>query len=126
MSEQLETVARFNDLTQARSAHTALEAAGISSTLQDQHMGSIDWGLMPAMGGLRLQVKSEDAARAREIVDGLGVDAAYAESELSEPAGPEEQAYRDASRRRKRLVVLVSFLILFLPALIAIILNSLL
>jgi hypothetical protein len=123
MSQQLETVARFNDLTQARSAHTALEAAGISSTLQDQNMGSIDWGLMPAMGGLRLQVKSEDAASALEIVDGLGVEVTDDESELNEPDNPEERAYRDSSRRRKRLVVLVSFLILLLPTLIAMIVS---
>jgi hypothetical protein len=124
MSQQLETVTRFNDLTQARNAHAALEAAGISSTLQDQNMGSIDWGLMPAMGGLRLQVKSEDAARAREVVNELGID--VTQSELSEPDSPEEQAYRDSSRRRKKRVVLVSFLILLRPALIAFIVSWLL
>jgi hypothetical protein len=111
MSEKLETVATFNDLTQAQGARAVLESAGIESMLQDESTGSIDWGLMPAMGGLRLQVAVGDAAGAREALGSF-------ESAAPESDDPEEAEHLEASRRRKRLVGLVSFFILFLPMLI--------
>src|SRR5690242_9624503 len=51
MPDELGTVAAFHDLTQAQAARAALEGEGISSHLLDETTGSIDWGLMPAMGG---------------------------------------------------------------------------
>ena len=67
MTGELETVATFNDLTQAQSARSALESAEIESFLLDETTGSIDWGLLPALGGLRLQVRRADVAGAREV-----------------------------------------------------------
>ena len=126
MNEELATAATFNDLTQAQSARAALEAAGITSNLRDENTGSIDWGLMPALGGLRLQVKNADLARALEILDGVGLTGdSLADSEQSDPAAPDEVEYRESSRRRKRLVGLISFLILFLPFLVAIVIACL-
>jgi hypothetical protein len=121
MSDELATAATFTDLTQAQNARAALEAAGIDTNLRDENTGSIDWGLMPALGGLRLQVKNADLARALEVLNesGLGEDSP-AESEPSDSADPDEVEYRESSRRRKRLVGLVSFLIIFLPFLISI------
>lgn len=114
MSDQLETVATFTDLTQAQSARSALESAEIESFLQDEATGSLDWGLMPAMGGLRLQVRSAGAARAREVLDSLGGVAVDA-------LDPEESGYRDSARRRKRLVGFVALLLLFLPFLLSLV-----
>ncbi|HEV2845756.1 MAG TPA: DUF2007 domain-containing protein [Thermoanaerobaculia bacterium] len=115
MTDSLETVATFTDLTQAQSARSALESAEIENYLQDEATGSIDWGLMPALGGLRLQVKSADAARAREILADLG--------QSVDPADPEEIEHSESARRRKRLIGFIAFFIFFLPTLLAIVLS---
>lgn len=124
MNGKLETIATFTDLTQAQAAVAVLKAEGISSDLQDEMMGSIDWGLMPALGGLRLQVDTADVQRARDVLADFDVETKdpaprKAGDDLREPSEAEELEYQERSRRRKRRVVLVSFLILFLPALIA-------
>jgi hypothetical protein len=113
MTRELETVATFNDLTQAQSARSALESAGIEGILQDEATGSIDWGLLPALGGLRLQVRSADVAGAREVLANL--DRTVAEIVENDP---EETEHRESSRRWKRWAGLISFLILFLPMLL--------
>lgn len=124
MNGKLETIATFTDLTQAQAAVAVLKAEGISSDLQDEMMGSIDWGLMPALGGLRLQVDTADVQRARDVLADFDMETAStaprkAGDDPLEPSEAEEVEYQERSRRRKRRVVLVSFLILFLPALIA-------
>lgn len=76
---------------------------------------------MPALGGLRLQVRSEDLGRAREVLDRLDLDDG---DPVPAPAeDPEEAAHLASSSRRKRFVGLVAFLIFFLPALVALILS---
>jgi hypothetical protein len=111
MTDRLETVATFTDLTQAQSARSALESAEIESFLLDEATGSIDWGLMPAMGGLRLQVRSADAARAREVLADLG--------QSVDSADLEEVEHSESARRRKRRIGLIALLIFFLPTLLA-------
>lgn len=127
MNGKHETIATFNDLTQAQAAHAVLKAEGIASELQDEMTGSIDWGLMPALGGLRLQVDTADVQRALDVLKDFDAEttspAPLTGEDPSGPSDAEELAYRERSRRRKRLVVLVSFLILFLPALIALVLG---
>ena len=118
--ETLETVATFTDLTRAQSARSALEAAGVASALLDENTGSIDWGLMPAMGGLRLQVKSVDIAQAQEVLAESGMQPGdTGEGTRFDLADPEEVEHREAASRRKRLVGLFSFLLLLLPTLLA-------
>src|SRR5689334_3486483 len=124
MTGKLETVATFNDLTQAQAAVAVLKAEGIGSDLKDEMMGNIDWGLMPALGGLRLQVDTADVQRALDLLKDFDAETKSsapltADEDPDEPSGAEELAYRERSQRRKRLVGLISFLILFLPALIA-------
>ena len=116
MSGELETVARFIDLTHAQGARSALESAGVESFLRDENISSLDWGLMPALGGLRLEVREPDLERAREILAPLL-------SEHQESTDPEEIEHIAASRRRKRLVGVVSFLILLWPVLLGIIIG---
>jgi Putative prokaryotic signal transducing protein len=121
MPEELETVATFHDLTQAQAARAALEGEGVSSQLLDEMTGSIDWGLMPAMGGLRLQVPKAQALRARTILNDI---VSLVPDELEDPDGGdsvEEGRYRAAATERKRQVGRVALLLLFLPALIGLI-----
>lgn len=128
MDGKLETIATFNDLTQAQAARAALEAEGIACDLLDETTGSIDWGLMPALGGLRLQVKTADVPQALDVLSELGLDPKSPDlprDDSSDPSDAEERTYRESSRRRKRLVGWVSFLIFFLPVLFAILFGIL-
>ncbi len=128
MPDELETVATFHDLTQAQAARAALEGRGVSSQLLDEATGSIDWGLISAMGGLRLQVPKDQAPRARKILDDLipasdGLSLDPDELKDSDDIDPAEEArHRAAATERKRLVGRVTLFILFLPALIGLIL----
>jgi hypothetical protein len=124
MSDRLTTAATFNDLAQAQNARAALNAAGIASELRDENTGSLHWGLMPALGGLRLQVKSAELARALEALNEAGWgEESPPDSDESLSTDAEEADYRESARRRKRLVGLISFLILFLPLLAVIVLS---
>ena len=116
MANELETVATFTDLTQAQSARSALESAEIENALQDEATGSLDWGMMPAMGGLRLQVRSADAERAREVLAGLGQPGELARD-------PEEVEHFEAARRKKRRIGMIAFFFFFLPTLLAVVLS---
>ena len=129
MTDELETVATFHDLTQAQAARAALEGEGVSAQLLDEATGSIDWGLISAIGGLRLQVPKDQAPRARKILDHLtpaaddGSSAVPDELENSDDTDPAEEArHRAAATERKRLAGRVALLILFLPLLIGLIL----
>lgn len=129
MPDEFETVAAFHDLTQAQAARAALEGEGVSAQLLDEATGSLDWGLMPALGGLRLQVPKDQVPRARKILDHLnpaaddGSSRAPDELEDSDDMDPAEEArHRAAATERKRLAGRVALLILFLPVLIGLIL----
>ena len=122
MTGELETVATFNDLTQAQSARSALESAEIESFLRDETTGSIDWGLLPALGGLRLQVKRADVAGARAVLADLDL---AVEAVGNEPADPEETEHRDSAMRWKRRAGLIALLILFLPVILSLVFSLL-
>ena len=66
---RLVTVARFRDLPQALMAKGALDSAGIESFLADTNFVRMDWFASNAVGGMRLQVREEDAKDAAEIVE---------------------------------------------------------
>lgn len=103
MDDNLETVATFTDLTQAQAARSALKAADISVFLRDENTGSIDWGLMPALGGLRLEVNGEDAERAREVLAELALEpASLGLSQEVQLAGLTPAAVRAGGGRRAR------------------------
>jgi hypothetical protein len=125
MPDELETVAAFHDLTQAQAARAVLEGEDVSSQLLDETTGSLDWGLMPAMGGLRLQVPKNQVPRARKILDDLipaHNGSSLVPDELDDDTDPAEEArHRAAATERKRLAGRVALVILFLPALIGLI-----
>jgi hypothetical protein len=65
---KLVTVATYFQHSDALLARMRLEASGIECVLIDEHLCRIDWGLAPALGGIKLQVREEDAARAAELL----------------------------------------------------------
>ncbi len=66
---QLVTVRKFRDLPEALLAKGSLESAGIRCMLVDDNMVRLDWFISNLIGGVKLQVSSEDAAAASEILD---------------------------------------------------------
>lgn len=97
MGTRLVTIATFDLAPQARLAQNALQAAGIDAAVSDETVVAMEWLLAAAVGGIKLQVREEDADRAvaeleRAFGDngeGLGATApppVVDESAESEPA----------------------------------------
>ncbi len=68
--DRLLTIKVFEDLTEAIAARALLEAAGVDCFLADEHTFRIAGPFHFALGlrGVRLQVRSEDAHRALELL----------------------------------------------------------
>ena len=69
MSNESSIIARFDSMPEAHIAMGRLEAAGIESWLADEHLVQTDWLYSIAVGGIKLQVRSELAERALEILN---------------------------------------------------------
>ena len=65
MSEQLITIDTFTQNVYAQICQTKLESEGIECFIEGEHSESIGYHLV---GGVRLQVKESDVARAVEIL----------------------------------------------------------
>jgi hypothetical protein len=65
----LATVRQFRDLIEAQLAKGMLKSAGIECFLADDNMVRMNWFISSLIGGLRLQVRPEDAQAAKEILD---------------------------------------------------------
>ena len=63
------TVATYDTVTAAHIALGRLEAEGIRAELFDDHMVQMDWLYAIALGGIKLKVSREDAARARLVLE---------------------------------------------------------
>ena len=83
MTDHLITVERFRDLHEALLAQGKLESAGIESFLADGNIVRADWLWSNAVGGLRLQVRANDALSARELLHEPAPEA-FTEEEVGE------------------------------------------
>jgi hypothetical protein len=66
--QKMVTIRKFRDLPEALYAKGSLESAGIECALLDDNMVRLDWFISNLLGGVKLQVKPEDAACAEEIL----------------------------------------------------------
>jgi len=66
------TIARFSKVEEAHLLRMRLEAGGIPAFVQDEHVVQVIWIYSDAIGGIRVQVAEEDAARARELMEEEG------------------------------------------------------
>jgi len=66
---RLVTVRQFRDLPEALLAKGSLESAGIECFLRDDNLVRLDWFISNFVGGIKLCVKDEDAAKARVFLD---------------------------------------------------------
>jgi len=63
------TIRSFSDVMQAWLAKSSLESAGLECCLVDDNMVRLDWGISIILGGVKLQVKPEDAEAALAMLD---------------------------------------------------------
>ena len=66
--EKLVTVETFSSSWEAQLARACLEAEGIHSVIADEHFHRLYSALTSTLGGVRLQVRPEDADRAVEML----------------------------------------------------------
>jgi hypothetical protein len=62
------TIATYDFWPDAEIARGRLQVEGIEAVLADQHLVQTDWLYSIAVGGIKLQVGTEDADRARTIL----------------------------------------------------------
>jgi hypothetical protein len=63
------TLRQFRDLPEALLAKGSLESAGIQAYLVDDNMIRMDWFISNLLGGIKLNVRAEDAEAANEILN---------------------------------------------------------
>ncbi len=63
------TIAKFRDLPEALLAQGNLNSAGIEAVLLDDNLVRLDWLWSNAVGGIKLQVRAEDAAEATDVLN---------------------------------------------------------
>ncbi len=66
------TVGRFPTAGEAHIARAMLDAYGLFAVVADDHHASMNWMILPALGGVRLQVLRRDRAEAEELPQGGG------------------------------------------------------
>ena len=66
--EQLVTVETFSSSWEAQLARACLEAEGIHSVIADEHFHRLYSALTSTLGGVRLQVRPEDADHAADLL----------------------------------------------------------
>jgi hypothetical protein len=66
---QMVTIRSFPDVMQALLARSSLESAGVECCLVDDNMVRMDWGISIVLGGVKLQVRPEDAEAAIGMLD---------------------------------------------------------
>jgi hypothetical protein len=131
MSIKLVTVATFDEGAKARLAQNVLQAAGIQCTIADESIVAMDWLLSTAVGGVKVQVRDEDAERAVAALNqGLGEEGPVDQDELAaeaEAEAPEDEApppssddsepppAPDSREETARRMIFTSMLGVFLP-----------
>ena len=67
----LVTIATYHSQTKAEAARIHLAQEGIEAVLINESIVAMDWLLMNAIGGIKLQVASHDAERAAGYINAL-------------------------------------------------------
>jgi putative signal transducing protein len=63
------TVRQFRDLPEALLAKGSLESAGIECFLADENLVRLDWFISNFIGGIKLNVRAQDAGNAQKLLD---------------------------------------------------------
>jgi hypothetical protein len=66
---ELVTIRQFRDLPEALLAKGSLESAGIECFLADENLVRLDWFISNFIGGIKLNVRAQDAGNAQKLLD---------------------------------------------------------
>ncbi len=66
---ELVTIRQFRDLPEALLAKGSLESAGIECFLADENLVRLDWFISNFIGGIKLNVRVQDAGNAQKLLD---------------------------------------------------------
>lgn len=93
------TIKTFDNPIQAHLEKNRLVDAGIPAMLADENLVGMNWALSNAVGGIRLQVSEDDAAKAIAILDAEPEDSEPDDLEPKPTAREEnaERAFRGAT-----------------------------
>jgi hypothetical protein len=69
LERKLVTIRQYRDLSEAIVARSMLESNGIEVYLKDENLVRLDWQVSNFIGGIRLQVDSDDAVSAADLLD---------------------------------------------------------
>jgi hypothetical protein len=69
MSNKLIVIKTFDNPIQAHLEKNRLVDAGVPAMLSDEHLVGMNWALSNAVGGIRIHVAADHAAKAKEILD---------------------------------------------------------
>lgn len=114
-------IGKFHDVASAEVAQSALEANGIPAWIPDSNLAGLAWTLGTALGGVRLQVREEDAEAAAALLAPLDEPEDIPETEGVRQRCPNcrsEYIVRDDQRRLKVAMMLFwPFALVALPLL---------
>ncbi len=113
----LVTIAQYRDLPEALLAKGTLESTGISCYLANENIVRLDWLLANSVGGIRLQVRHEDAGLATEVLRS-GIPAVFftEKGELYlQPSCPECDSLDVSYRNQNRRLTFLAWLLLRFP-----------
>ncbi len=119
---RFKTIDSFRDLPLAELARAKLESENVECHLLNNHHIGVNWLYSQALGGVKLQVRTEDAEHARQILD--KDESSYLENEEIEFPELEETDYCEVcgspnlelvkySRLSAALIMLTQLFILF-------------
>jgi hypothetical protein len=93
-----------------------LEASGIAAHVADANTAMMDWQLVNALGGIRLQVAKEDYANALDVLQSGSIDVAHPEEGMESPSAPPMRAMSGREMKAERAAKM-ALLSLMLPGL---------
>lgn len=108
--QELVTVRQFRDLPEALLAKGCLESVGIECSLGDQNLVRLDWFISNFIGGIKLNVKPEDAENALKILDEPILEGLYVQGVglYEQPRCPKCQSLDVAFRELDRPIAYLS------------------
>jgi len=105
------TIATFSKPEEAHMLRLRLEAGGVPAFIQDENMVQTDWLYSNAIGGVRVQIDEENAARAKEILRDPGIEAEH----VGMPACPKCSSTNTAPDELPRRLSFLSLMLAGMP-----------
>lgn len=104
----MKTVAVLSDLNEAHLLKSMLESEGLTVFLPDEHTIQVDWLLLNAVGGVRIQVPADQAPAAEVVIDDFRQNLKKP-LEFVCPSCGSRQIRRDKTVKNTALALLVLF-----------------